>query len=346
MCKYQKKSRAIPILKNNKGVVLLFTLVMVGVLTVLTLGFARQMNQEISFVQNSVDSVKAYALAQGGINYATVLLKEDEEAKYDWLGESWAEEKELQLEEGVLRISIVDEERKINLNCLVPPPEEGKKKKKKEKEEEGNHLRIDQMFELCENLRLDHSLIPCIIDWIDKDTEVTVLEFVEKENEGAEEEYYQELDFSYPCADTLFLVKREVLMVKGMDKEVFYGRKEEKGLGEFITIYGGGEVNVNTASEEVLASTFQTFIPEALDDWTLQEIIEYRKVEPFGTLSELKDFLSSKAVDNMVKSKFIALKSNIFTITSWARVGEVERKIIAVVEREGSKLIVRYWEEI
>jgi type II secretory pathway component PulK len=58
--------------------------------------------------------------------------------------------------------------------------------------------------------------------------------------------YYQNLDSPYPMKESPFERLEELLLVKGMNAEKF------RKLAAYLTIYGNGRVNINTASRTVL----------------------------------------------------------------------------------------------
>ena len=125
-------------------------------------------------------------------------------------------------------------------------------------------LRIEQMLELCDNIGLEYSIVPAIIDWIDKNDEVYVLLSVTTgENKGAENDYYAELPLPYPCKNAPLDTIEEILMIKGISEENYYG---EKGLENFVTVFTNGKININTASAEVLKSTLQASISSSEEE--------------------------------------------------------------------------------
>ncbi len=324
----------------RKGMVLIFTLIMLAVLSALTINLSTKMNQEISLLQNSIDSLKASALAKGGINYGIAVLKNDEDLKIDGLGEDWAKQGELTFDDGIVKINIGDESGKINLNYLNA-------------RNERKTLRIEQMFELCDNIGLEYSIVPAIIDWIDADDEVTVLSSVTVgENKGAESDYYAELPLPYPCKNAPLDTVEEVMMIKGITKENYNG---DTGLVNFITVFTNGKININTAGKEVLKSTIQACISssgdkgtetvEIIDDAIITDIMEYRIGSPFYELSELKEFFPEDVVGKISGAGLFDVKSNIFTITAQTKVGKIEKKVIAIVERNQSDVKVKFWKE-
>ena len=75
-----------------------------------------------------------------------------------------------------------------------------------------------------------------IIDWRDEDDIVTP--------GGAENSYY--LRMGYSCANRQFYSVHELLLVKGIKPEIY------QQLMPYITIFGSGKININTADEKVL----------------------------------------------------------------------------------------------
>ncbi|HEO63663.1 MAG TPA: hypothetical protein ENN78_00130, partial [Candidatus Omnitrophica bacterium] len=98
-----------------------------------------------------------------------------------------------------------------------------------------------------------------IIDWRDED------DFVYGEEDfgrarGAENAYYQGLVPPYSCKNKDFEILEELLLVKGVTHKLYYGKDEDGkikyALKDFLTVYGEGSVNINTAPEPVLSALF------------------------------------------------------------------------------------------
>ncbi len=69
-----------------------------------------------------------------------------------------------------------------------------------------------------------------ILDWVDPDDLVNPF--------GAESEYYYSLPEPYPAKNGFFDVPEELLLVRGVTPEIYYGRKGMSEAGEPIQIYG------------------------------------------------------------------------------------------------------------
>ena len=79
-----------------------------------------------------------------------------------------------------------------------------------------------------------------VVDWRDTDDSLSHPEY------GAEKDYYEDLDIPYGYKNYKFESIEELLLVRGMTPEIF-----EK-IKPFVTVYGIGVVNINTAPREVL----------------------------------------------------------------------------------------------
>ena len=81
-------------------------------------------------------------------------------------------------------------------------------------------------------------LADAIADWRD---------FGKHASEGFfSDDYYKNLAYPYPMKDHPFERPDELLLVKGVDRKIY------EALLPYVTVYGDGRVNVNTASRRVL----------------------------------------------------------------------------------------------
>ncbi len=109
-------------------------------------------------------------------------------------------------------------------------------------------------------------IIDSILDWIDPDSNHRI--------NGAENDYYKNEGLPYTAKNGRIETLTELLKVRGMTKEIFYGSQANKegvyqGLEKILTTYDASPVNPNTASPEVLAVLF--------DETQAQEILAARK---------------------------------------------------------------------
>lgn len=93
----------------------------------------------------------------------------------------------------------------------------------------------------------DHAdiIVDSAMDWKDPDNL--------RRLHGAEDDYYMSLPNPYKAKNTDFETLEELLLVKGMTPEIFFGGKEKKGLIDFLTVHARmTKININAAPKEVL----------------------------------------------------------------------------------------------
>jgi general secretion pathway protein K len=149
------------------------------------------------------------------------------------------------------------------------------------------------------------------------------------------EDYYR--DAGYRPAHNPFGSVEEVLRVRGMSRDVFYGTAEfspEKGIqyrygaGRDLTIYSkSSQVNVNYASEAVLLS-----VPDVGEDLA-GRIVQERSNKPFKSLEEMAQRLAISLPDKAVPF-LTTIEVGTYSIVSVGEVNgsRVRRTIKAIVQ--------------
>ncbi len=87
-------------------------------------------------------------------------------------------------------------------------------------------------------------LAKAVIDFRDQDDFVTG----EQDNAGSENDLYRQAGFIHGPKNSDFEFIEELLLVEGMTKEIY------DFVRNYITIYGSGEVNINTCTREALST--------------------------------------------------------------------------------------------
>ncbi|MBA7605893.1 hypothetical protein ES703_13028 [subsurface metagenome] len=304
----------------QRGMVLVLTLVVITILAVLVLEFNYLMRVEVEIAGNYRDSLKAYYLANSGVNFAYLLLRDDDDLSCDSLDEDWALAKPpVAMEEGTVTFQIIDECGKININSLLT---------KKGKIDDRKKAVLERLFEVLE---IDKKLADVVCDWLDKDDEVRDF--------GTEDDYYSNLENPYPCKNGPLNTIDELFLLKDFNDEVFYGKEKERGsLNSYLTVYGDHKVNINTAPDIV----FQSLHPD-IDGSLAQEIVEYRGEHPFKKITDLKEvFGIDDRLYNEI-SPLITVKSSFFQVYATGSLGEARKRIETILEREGKTLEIKYW---
>lgn len=243
-------------LRTSRGVALIMVLWVIAILSVIAMEFAFAMRTEVTITRHYRGGVQLYGYAEGGIHraIAELIYKHDpaiqQMRKADKVVEV-SENKEwltdgrpylLTYDQGTCEIRVMGESGKINLNFVSD-----------------NTLRkiIGQMG--LEGEARD-VVVDSILDWRDPDDFYRV--------NGAESEYYQSLKEPYTAKNGNFDSIEELLLVRGVTPDLFYGKKGTKqeetgdgeggetgkvGLRDLFTLYSSGEqIDINSAALPVL----------------------------------------------------------------------------------------------
>ncbi|MFA5146426.1 MAG: hypothetical protein WC515_03485 [Candidatus Omnitrophota bacterium] len=169
-----------------------------------------------------------------------------------------------------------------------------------------------------------------VIDWRDTDAITARGE--------SEDAYYQSLEHPYRCKNGNFLAPEELFMVRGMTPEIFYNIKE------YITVFGEGKININTAPPRVLLAS-------GLSESTADIITRFRAgpdgiygtgddgiFRSDGNIQNDSIFTGTAAADKETIRNSFTIKSEYFRIESTGRAenSKAEKLILAVVQKNAA----------
>ncbi len=304
---------------SRRGIALIVVLLMVAILVAITIQWNRSSRSEVHEAANLSDGIRLRYVAESGFYAGEALLLSDRNG-FDALTEKWAKADELArqseefFDDGSFRLLIEDEGGRIPINRLV----------------NGNlynatvrdillRLMTGPYFRLSKARAGD--ILDAAKDWMDADSEVT--------GGGAEEGYYAGLGRPYAAKNAPLDCIGELLMVRGMTSELFYGTEESPGLATCLTIFGDGKININTASKPVL----RALSAEMTDDG-VEELDEYRRNEKNDLTDPGWYSRIPGAADWNIPSGLTSVGSDTFRIVSIGRQGRMERRITSVVKRQ------------
>ncbi len=311
--------------EGERGIALLVTLLVLVLVVALAHEVFRIGAHSAQTGAYGRDSIRCVLLAEAGTGAARIALRQDaRDNQFDTLDEFWSRAAlPITLGDGEVRVTVEDEERKIDLNRLMLP--------------NGNapdERRLAVFQRLLDTLGIDRSVADAVVDWMDNDENPRV--------GGAESAYYLALPNPYRSKNDLFDTVGELRLVRGVTEEVF-GK-----LLPFVTVSSSGQVNINTAPKEVLMSlSAGTDMAEggAIDAKTADEIVEYRKDHPFTAVSQignvspfLRDLFSRTLIHTMVD-----VRSTYFHVRSSGEIGGTVRTIDAIGIRVGNEIQWRFW---
>ncbi len=248
---------------KESGMALIVVLWVLAFLMFIVVEFSYTMRVETETVRNMKDEASARYLALAGVNMALAEIGSPydivflENGRKTVLGvkerhdiKAIDVQREFALGDGFISYSITDEEGKLNINRAT-------------RAQIADLLRTTGI-EMAERDEIADS----ILDWRDKNHVFHM--------NGAEDDYYASLPHPYGARDGDFETTEELLLVKGVSPEIFFGTgkvppeysagandaapgglgPEFAGIRPFVTVKGEGRVNINTAGEKVLEAAF------------------------------------------------------------------------------------------
>jgi type II secretory pathway component PulK len=178
---------------KNKGIVLIAVLWTAVLLTVMAAVLGRKSRLDMNVCLARMEAVRCKWACRAGIEKAMAVLKEDD-PQIDSLQDTWSNDDEdfnnVPLTKCWFNVQVTDETSKLNINTATK----------------------DQLMGLP---NMVEDVADAIIDWRDADDTPSGL--------GVESGYYESLPYGYMAANGPFKTIRELLLVKGVTDELFYG---------------------------------------------------------------------------------------------------------------------------
>jgi len=312
--------------KNENGIALLAVLWLIVLLMALASDFAFSMKTEVNATRNYKNDIEAYFLAKSGVNLALAEIirpalyhskkqdlgfiigmpleiqegaqpaegGENEEPSYEE-----PNREDIEIGSGTVSYTIEDENGKIDINHA------------------SRVTLVKVLAQAGVPIGQERDIIAdSILDWIDPNDTHRL--------NGAESDYYKTLNPPYRAKNGPLETIEEMLKIKGITPELFYGSDEDEegnaGLAEFFTTYKVKQVNPNTMSPAVLPVFYN------------QEIVQ-----------EVASAIETK-------NRYTDTTSTHFRITSTGKIGnDTEHTIVAVFEKNIKKgrpyVTALYWDD-
>jgi general secretion pathway protein K len=325
--------------RDSGGFALLLTLLIMTLIVAVTFQFNTSMTSELYAAANLRDSVRLRSIANSGFHYALAVLFEDAAAEngFDSLHEDWADFRALSansssmFEDDRFEVRIIDHSGRIQINQLLKAPDEvgGEYTYNMTQKELLTRFLSSEEFGLDEETVDD--LVDALKDWMDPDHEVTGF--------GAENSFYQTLDKPYACRNGPVESLEELLLVRGISRELYYGTEERPGISAYLTTQGSdGKININTAPPLVLRS-----LSEHLDQQMVEEMIAYREDED-NDLSSISWYSGVRGMSSEVSiDQLISTSSHYFEIRSAGIRETMSKRVEGLVERKEGALKIVSW---
>ena len=305
--------------RGDRGAVLLVVLWVMLAMSLLALSFSASIRTEVEAARNVVVQKQSHYLARAGVEYAVYKILESQLAfaqsqqlikqGLESLPQVWTGTVNLQLDGHSAEIEVIDETGKISLNAAP------------------SHLIYNLLITVGVTAGDADVITDSIEDWRDPD------EFYR--DNGAESDWYQLLEKPYWAKNGPFDVPEELMLVRGITPEIYYGRKglapngervEYYGLQNYFTVFTKvNRINVNSAPLPVLAA-----VP-GLEYEDAMLVVALREQTPIVDVTQVMEMISGLPTDTT--SYLSTLRSSVYTLISTGRVqgSEVVSRIRAVV---------------
>ncbi len=345
---------------ERRGAILIVVLWVVLLLSLMVSTFAFTMQIETKLTSYHDRELRAKALALAGIEFEKALLaakvnkigqinsadgsiRQFSTTGADYYSEPWHNNPDLighaltdNPEDGTFTVQVVDEQSKLNANVMTP----------------------DQWKTLLQLSGVDTDTVNIIVDsigdWIDKDSSTKM--------NGAEDDYYMALSSDqggpYHCKNASLDRIEELLLVRGMTPDIFYGHQAQSsgeanytGIAQFLTTVPFIKINVNTASSQVLQC-----VP-GITAQMAEQLIRYRQGDdgvdgtdddkPFQDAGAVSTVWNLSGTQVRGLGNHFGAASAFFTIYSTGAVGSVRRMIVTTVFRDtGGAFTTISWNEL
>jgi type II secretory pathway component PulK len=282
--------------------VLIVTLWVLVILAIVALTFAETMSVEARAASNDLERTRALYAAKAGVQRAILAIRADTSG-YAADSSSWAalnsDDDQFPFQDERYDVTVTDECGKLDLNT-------------------GAEQQLGKLPEMTAEM------IDALLDWIDADDNPRA--------NGAENDYYSRLSPPRAGANRPFLTLDELLLVKGVTKEAYYGADQGQALSlnapppvlqpgqptplrDLLTINSGdndldaqgqARLNINDTDEETLAQGTQGILTEA----DIKAIMDAR--DKAGSFRSIGDLLT---VAGLSRDKMQSLADLITTQT-------------------------------
>jgi type II secretory pathway component PulK len=179
--------------RKDKGLVIIAVLWMVVVLMVMCAILGRKSRLDMKICMARMEAVRCKWACRAGIEKAKAVMNEDE-TENDSLLDVWSDNPEdfndVALDQCVFTVRVIDEASKLNINTATK----------------------EQLMGLPDMVE---EIADAIIDWRDTDDTPS--------GAGVESGYYESLTYGYMARNGPFRTIRELLQVKDVTEELFYG---------------------------------------------------------------------------------------------------------------------------
>jgi general secretion pathway protein K len=281
-------------LRGRRGGALIAVLWLAAALAAIAFALASTVRGELARTSTQLDGNRAYFLATGALERALVYMQwgarfrlPDGSSRYF---SPWTTRLHFSFATGEADVEVMPESSRLNVNQASP----------------------EDLLRLLAALGVEPdraaAVTMAIVDWRRLLPEGGLTEF---------DRYYLSLTPSFPSRHASFREKEELLLVKGMSPDLYYGsfRRErdqlrpEGGLSDCVTVFGDpAPVDVNSAPPAVLAAV-------GVNPQAVETIVQARREVPFRSIEPLRGM----GLPDVVLGRLGIGGNSVFTLRATAR---------------------------
>jgi general secretion pathway protein K len=320
---------------RKSGVALIVVMWVLVVVSLIVVSFAFEMKLEARIISMQRKRFKADQLALSGIELAKAMFAfeadatEGDDVIYE---DPWLEQAS-KIDEGV-PATVIEELGGGTITLNIDFEKGGRNLSK---------LSDDEWQELFEQSGVPAAdrdeLLGCLKDWQDEN------DLHELNGAESDDEFYK--DRGYECKNAPLDTIDELLMIKGWTEEIVYGTATNEledaeypmtGLAQYLTLWGDGRINPNSASREVLASMY-------LSEDMIEAILEMR-MGPDGEPGTEDDGLTQEDFTALgLDSEKFTLTPEFAKVTVEGEMGGLVSRIYAVFKLGEAEPTPLFWQE-
>ena len=222
--------------QHEHGFALMAVVWIITLLSVVALSFAAMAKVDTYATMGFKESMEQKYLAEAGIQRAVVEIMYKRALKMHTTADTTTMIKTdgtaytRELGTGGYTFRVTDESGKIDINALT---------------DKTGILLNNLLRNFGSSEEEANTIVDSILDWKDTDDSHRL--------NGAENSYYMSLPTPYRAKNASFETLEELILVKGMTRDVLYGNEKRKGIIHLITVHSGAAtLNMNNAPKEVL----------------------------------------------------------------------------------------------
>ena len=279
------------LVRHQRGIALMTVLLILALATVALVSMSSARQLDIRRTENLMRATQTWQTVYSLETWAANALQQDNN-KWDSFDDSWTTPlPTTRIQGGQMNATLTDLQGRFNLNNLVV-------------DNQPSLIDIQRLQRLLGFLKLKPALTDALIDWLDKDTDITM-------PAGAEDDSYMRQEPPYRSANRLFADVSELLLIKGVS------RKDYDTLKPYVYVADSYvPINVNTAPPLLMRS-----LVNDLSDYQTELLIRARQRQPFTTIDQ---FLKHDAVAGLgVDTQGLGTTSDYFLLSGHIQVANI-----------------------